>query len=149
VSEFEQDLDEARSGLARARADLLDLVRGLSEADFARGRRGQWTIRGVLDHVIQSDWYYVRLIHQLRAAEAAAGDAGDGGVASVAGAVDSLTRSREAIVRAAEGIDEETFYRLSGPGHQQYSVLSVLENVTLHDHEHSAQIRDILTRTSA
>jgi hypothetical protein len=48
-----------------------------------------------------------------------------------------------------EGVDEEAFYALrplnNEEGHgQTYSVLSVLENIALHDREHAAQIRAIL-----
>jgi len=38
----------------------------------------------------------------------------------------------------------ETFYELRRVGHEEYSVLSVIENVANHDHEHAAQIRAIV-----
>ena len=44
------------------------------------------------------------------------------------------------------GVDEETFYRLGAVGHEEYSVLSLLENVALHDREHGPQVREILAR---
>ena len=54
----------------------------------------------------------------------------------------ALADSRKALVEAAAGVDEETFYRLGGGG-QEYSVVSVLENVHQHDEEHRSQIERI------
>jgi hypothetical protein len=39
----------------------------------------------------------------------------------------------------------EKFYEVKPVGHEEYSVLSVLENVAHHDREHADQIRAILT----
>ncbi len=38
------------------------------------------------------------------------------------------------------GVDEMTFYEPQTLGREQYSVVSVLENVASHDHEHLEQI---------
>jgi hypothetical protein len=62
-------------------------------------------------------------------------------VESLAAVTDALSTSRDAILASVDGVDEETFYRLGG-GHQQYSILSVLENVAMHDDEHAAQIAE-------
>jgi hypothetical protein len=43
-------------------------------------------------------------------------------------------------VEFADGVDDETLYRLAPLGANEYSVLSVLENDADHDHEHVAQI---------
>ena len=59
-----------------------------------------------------------------------------------------LAASREAVLAALEGIDEESFYRLVPGGLNDWSILSTLENIALHDHEHAAQIRDILSRSA-
>ena len=67
-------------------------------------------------------------------------------VASVAEAARGLTASRDGLLAALEGVDEETFYRLGAVGHEEYSVLSLLENVALHDREHGPQVREILAR---
>jgi hypothetical protein len=38
-------------------------------------------------------------------------------------------------------VKKEDFYRLQAIGHEEYSVLSILENVASHDREHADQIR--------
>ncbi|MGH2607680.1 MAG: DinB family protein [Tepidiformaceae bacterium] len=143
VSEFEAERERTVAELRAARAGLIDLVSGLSDSDLGRGRRGQWTIAGVLDHVLESDLQYARLILALRGQERPGQSLDPTDTASVAAAAKALATTRDLILRAADGVDEETFYRLGG-GHQQYSVLSTLENVTLHDHEHGAQIQQVM-----
>jgi len=56
---------------------------------------------------------------------------------------ESLTRSRAALLDAIGGVDEEDFYRLGTVGREEYSVVSVIENVTKHDVEHLGQIISI------
>jgi len=145
MNDFERELQAARTSVESARSGLLSLIGGLSDDDLARGRRGHWTVGGVLDHVVQSDWYYVRLIHQLRELPFEAPAGAENQVESLATVTDALSTSRDAILAASDGVDEETFYKLGG-GHQQYSILSVLENVAMHDEEHSAQIAEITGR---
>ena len=41
----------------------------------------------------------------------------------------------------------EKFYELRKVGHEEYSVLSILENVANHDREHAEQIRKTLADT--
>src|SRR5581483_7650310 len=48
------------------------------------------------------------------------------------------------VVRAVAGIDDESLYRLVRFGHEEYSALSVLENIAHHDDEHREQIEQIL-----
>jgi hypothetical protein len=60
-----------------------------------------------------------------------------------------LLDTRKVLLSALEALDTdprayETFYELRQVGHDEYSVISVLENVANHDHEHVAQIREIL-----
>ncbi len=43
----------------------------------------------------------------------------------------------------------ETFYELKRVGHEEYSVISVLENVANHDREHAEQIRAIVEDKTA
>ena len=69
---------------------------------------------------------------------------GAGPPASVANSRRDLAASRKALLAAIDGVDEETFYQLRRVGHEEYSVLSVLENVALHDREHSAQVDSIV-----
>lgn len=143
VSEFEAERDQAVSDLRAARAGLVDLVSGLADSDLQRGRRGQWTIAGILEHLLDSDLQYARLIAVLRGQESSGHSLDPTDTASAAAAAKALATTRDLILLAASGVDEDTFYRLGG-GRQQYSVLSTLENVTLHDHEHGAQIEQIM-----
>jgi uncharacterized damage-inducible protein DinB len=147
TTEFGRDLATSRADLVSARDQLLALVRSLSDADLARGRRGHWTVAAVLEHVLQSDWHYARLIHQLREKPFSPPPGVGAQPALISDALDALTTSRDAILAAADGVDEDTFYRLGG-GRQQYSVLSTLENVALHDREHREQIEEALLRTT-
>ena len=62
---------------------------------------------------------------------------------------DEAADVRKAMVNALEGLDidpraYETLYELNRVGHEENSVLSVLENVANHDREHAAQIRAII-----
>jgi hypothetical protein len=60
-----------------------------------------------------------------------------------------LLDARKALLKALEALEtdptaSEKFYELRKVGHEEYSVLSVLENVANHDREHAEQIREIL-----
>ena len=60
-----------------------------------------------------------------------------------------LLDTRKALLNALEELEmdpmsSEKFYELRKVGHEEYSVLSVLENVANHDREHAEQIRNIL-----
>ena len=63
---------------------------------------------------------------------------------AVADAGRRLDASRRALLAALDGVDEESFYRLRVVGHEEYSVLSVLENAANHDREHGEQVRATL-----
>ncbi len=145
--EFDRDLAGARDGLATAREGLLAVVGALTEDDLGRARRGGWSVRKVLEHVIHSEWLYSRLATHLRGGTPPE-EAEPAAFASVAEAVPQLDAVRAALLAAIDGIDEESFYRLQTVGHEEYSVLSLLENVTLHDNEHGPQIKEILTATA-
>lgn len=145
TSELEQDLNSCREGLAAARDELLAVVAALSEDDLDAGKRGGWTVRRVLEHVIESEWIYSRLTAHLRGLPVS-GDAIDAKPTSVADAPDRLAASRAALLGAVDGVDEESFYRLVPVRHEEYSVLSLLENTINHDREHAAQLRAILAR---
>ncbi len=170
--EFNRDLAAARDGLASAREGLLAVVAALAEDDLERARRGGWSIRKVLEHVIHSEWLYSRLATHLRGdsppeggtqTETEGDSPPEGGTqtktegdsppegdlppvafASVAEAVRQLDAVRAVLLAAIDGIDEESFYRLQTVGHEEYSVLSLLENVALHDREHGPQVQEIL-----
>jgi hypothetical protein len=58
-----------------------------------------------------------------------------------------LDSSRGALLRTIDGVDEDAFYRLERLGHEEYSILSALENVAHHDHEHVGQISATVANT--
>lgn len=143
---FEQNADfaAARQELANARAELLATLDLLTDADLGRSRRGGWPVNRVVQHIIQSEWHYARLIAQLRGeAEPPSGPVEP--PSSPADAVQALAASRAALHDALQGIDEPAFFRLATVGREEYSVLSVLENVAHHDREHGQQVRAIIT----
>ncbi len=143
-SEFDRDLEAVRRECGLDRETLLSVVAALSDADLDRARRGGWTVRRVLEHVIQSEWLYITLVNHLRGQQTANTPRKAGPPESVAEASREIEVSRQALLAAIEGVDEETFYQLERVGHEEYSVLSVLENVALHDREHAAQVEAIM-----
>lgn len=145
-TEFERDLANVRSSMASARQELLTVLGRLSDPDLERGTRGGWPIRKVLEHTLQSEWMYVALMHHLRGKPSDIPEAKGVEIATLADALSGLGRARATLLEVFVGVDEETFYRLQRAGHEEYSVLSVLENVELHDHEHAAQIERIMGR---
>lgn len=146
--EFSADLDEVRDDIELARNDLLRVVRDLSDADFDRARRGGWPVRRVLEHVIESEWSYGRLAQHLRGLPPDQNELPPHTPSSAAEALAMLRASRQAMIAAIDGVDEESFYRLTPVGHEEYSVISLLENLALHDREHGPQIEQILSATS-
>ena len=144
TADFEQELTAGREQLEAAREELLAVVRALSDADLARSRRGGCAVGRVLEHVIQSEWLYAGLVAHLRD-QPSPGDVVTGVPTSVADAVDRLAASRRALLAALDGVDEASFYRLRAVGHEEYSILSVLENETNHDREHAEQVQAILS----
>ena len=142
-SEFERDLHEQSAALDAARADLIDTVSALADGDLERGRRGGWTVQRVLEHVIWSEHLYARLMLHLRG-RSAEGEIGEHTPSSVADALERLAAPRAALLAALDGVDEESFYRMQRIGHEEYSVISILENAVSHDREHTTQVREIL-----
>ncbi len=138
---FEEHLARVTERLGLQRATLLATLAGLDDADLGRARRGGWTIAKVLEHITGSEWHYARLVRQLRSAEDIPPE--NVAAASVAESVDALARSRAALLNAIEGVTEDDFYRLGTVGREEYSVVSVLENVEQHDIEHLGQIASI------
>ncbi len=131
-------LDEAQT----ARLELMDVVRSLTDADLDRARRGGWTVRRTLEHVAQSDRYYAGLVARLRDVTTEAPTIA-ASLDTQQNAVTQLNLARHALLSALDGIDEDSFYRLETVGREEYSVMSVLENVTNHDREHAEQISTI------
>ncbi len=143
--DFERDLAKARDDASQAREGLLAVLRDLKDEDLDKERRGGWSVRKVLEHAIHSEVLYGRLARHLRELPQPEGDAVTVPPASVADAISALENSRAALEEAVEGVDEETFYTLRVVGHEEYSVLSLIENVTLHDREHGPQIQNIVS----
>jgi uncharacterized damage-inducible protein DinB len=123
------------------RGSLCEFVSSLGNDDLERARRGGWTIARVLEHIIDSEWHYARLVRRLRACDDITPEAGP--VVDVQAAVERLANSRRALVDAVDGVSEDDFYRLATSGREEYSVVSVLENVEQHDIEHAAQLQSI------
>ena len=146
--EFDRDLTKARADAEQARADFLVVLGELSDDDLDRERRGGWSVRKVLEHSIHSEVLYGRLARHLRELPQPEGDVVTVPPATAADAISALEESRKALDEAVQGVDEDTFYTLRVVGHEEYSILSLLENVTLHDREHGPQIREIVAATS-
>jgi uncharacterized damage-inducible protein DinB len=144
MDDFNRDLDENLAAIGDARSELLQEVRGLSPDDLQHVRRGGWSVREVLRHVIDSEVAYAKVIGFLRGNPADLSNASEDDVASGEAAADALERVRNTTLALLEGIDEATFYDLRSLGKEQYSVVSVLENVAAHDHEHLEQISKTL-----
>jgi hypothetical protein len=140
VDEFERDLSENTKAIETARASLLERLRLLTDEDLRRGRRGGWSIQEVLRHVIDAEIAYTKVIAHLRGLSLQVPESTPDDVGTMSATVTALERSRGVLSSAFSGVDESTFYELRLLGREQYSVLSVLENVASHDHEHLEQI---------
>jgi hypothetical protein len=154
MSEFETDLQGVLADLDNARSGLIAVVEALGFDDMGRGRRGGWTVRDILLHVIGGENHYTDGIRSLRNKPGGRSTQSTPVVIeSSHDAVRMLEESRSALLTEIEGIDEDTFYTLkrllNEEGHgQTYSVLSVLENIARHDREHASQVREILATES-
>lgn len=140
---FTLDLESALADLASSRADLVSAVQPLTASGLARARRGGWPVHRILEHLIQSEWLYAQAAAHLSGAPAP-----DRGPTTCSGQpVDEilcmLDGSRTALLQAIAGVSEDAFYDIKHLGHEEYSVLSILENAASHDREHAGQIRTI------
>ena len=140
TTEFEQDLKRCRADIAAARDELLAVVRPLRDEDLDRGSRGGWTVRRVLEHIIWHELIYVRLSTHIRGWPVPR-DPIESTPSSAADALERLAASRAALLQTVDGVDEESFYRLTSFGQEEYSLLSMLENETNHEREHAEQIK--------
>ena len=141
MSDFAKHLSQVTADLERQRGELLTALSDLKDADLDRARRGGWTVGRVLEHITGSEWHYAQLVGNLRGMADVTPESYVGG--GVASASEALVHSREALLKAVHGVTEEEFYRLGNGGRDDYSVVSVLENVEQHDIEHLGQIRSI------
>jgi phosphinothricin acetyltransferase len=142
-----RDLTRACERMRSDRAALAAVVNGLKPADFGVARPGGWSVRRVLEHVIESEAAYARLLAHLCGAPQPELEAPT--PETSVDAVRALQSTRAAVEAAVTGIDGDTLYRLSRVGHDEYSPLSVLENVALHDREHIGQIEELLREARA
>jgi uncharacterized damage-inducible protein DinB len=145
---YHSDLASWEERIRVARDELLGVIDPLGRADLERARKGGWTVQKVLEHVIHSERLYGQATAYLVGAEVRADD-GSSTPGSATEARTMLLDGRKALLKALESLDEdpmayETFYDLKKVGHEEYSVISVLENVANHDREHAEQIRTIL-----
>ncbi len=147
-TEFERDLAETLVAATAARGALLGRLRTLTDDDLLRTRRGGWSVQEALRHVIEAEVSYTRVIVHLRGLAVQIPDAVPGDVASVAAVIAALERYRAELTSAVAGVEETTFYDVRALGREQYSVMSVLENVADHDHEHAGQIDRIIAATA-
>ena len=144
TTEFERDLSQTLEAAANARTALLERLRRLADDDLSRTRRGGWSLKEVLRHVIEAEVAYARVVGFLRGRTIQFADATPEDVDSVFAAIAALERYRRQLDAAVDGVDEATFYEVRALGKDQYSVMSVLENVADHDHEHAGQIERIM-----
>ena len=145
---YHTDLAASQEAIRLARDDLLTVIDPLNRADLGRARKGGWTVTKVLEHLIHSERLYAQATAFLVGAEVRA-ESANSTPGSGAEARTMLLDARKALLKSLETLDQdpmayETFYELKKVGHEEYSVISVLENVANHDREHSAQIQQIL-----
>ena len=139
MSEFDSDMGALVSDLQKSRAKLNDVVAGLSPDDLSSARRGSWPVSKILDHVVHSERLYAQLISVFSGVGTSVEASGT--PSTSAEALAALEATRIAVLDGVRHVKEEDFYRLQTIGHEEYSVLSILENVASHDREHAEQIR--------
>jgi hypothetical protein len=142
--EFDGDLARCRADLDTARAELLGVLSSVTDNAIDSAPRGHWPPRRILEHVIWHEQVYVRFIASIRGAPIA-GQMPDYTPASVDDARRLLSESRAALLAGVEGVDEDTFYRLTRLGFEEYSIVSMLENEANHEREHGDQITKTLS----
>lgn len=139
MSDFDSDKAALLQDLEQSRVQLNKVVGKLSADDLPSARRGSWPVSKILDHVLRSERLYAQLISVF---------SGVGGLVepgaspeTPAEAITGLETTRKAVLDGVGHVKEVDFYRLQTIGHEEYSVLSILENVASHDREHAEQIR--------
>ena len=139
MSDFDSDKASLLSDLQDSRAQLNDVVGKLSADDLSSARRGSWPVSKILDHVLHSERLYAQLISVFTGV----GSSVEPGASpeTPAEALTALEATRKAVLNGVGHVKEADFYRLQAIGHEEYSVLSILENVASHDREHAEQIR--------
>jgi uncharacterized damage-inducible protein DinB len=142
VSDFDTERAALIKDLGESRSHLVAVVEQLKPDRFEQARRGSWTVSKILDHVLHSERLYTQLISVFSGKPTAVPEAAK--FDSAADAKSALDISRSAFLSAVEEVKEDDFFRLQTVGHEEYSVLSILENNAAHDREHAEQIRKTL-----
>jgi uncharacterized damage-inducible protein DinB len=145
MSDFDTDKTQLLSELQAGRAHLNEVVGNLSTDDLSRARRGSWPVSKILDHVLHSERLYAQLISVFTGVGPSIEPTCT--PSTSAEALTALEATRKAVLDGVAQVKEQNFYRLQTIGHEEYSVLSILENVASHDREHAEQIRKTLERT--
>lgn len=142
MSDFESDRAALLGDLEKSRAELTSVVSRLSADDLSSARRGSWPVSRVLEHVLHSERMYAQLISMF----SGVGYTAQPGAApsTPAEALTALEATRKVLLDGVSHVKEDDFYRLQTVGHDEYSVLSILENDAAHDREHAEQIRKTL-----
>jgi len=143
TSEFQSDLAALKTDIDASRTQLDSAVATINNLD--RARRGGWSLRRILEHVIDSEWLYAILVSHLGGQQAPDRPQVSLDAADIADAARQLTTCRQALLTALNGATEDNFYEIQKLGHEEYSILSVLENVANHDREHAEQINKVLS----
>jgi alkylhydroperoxidase family enzyme len=139
LSDFSSDKAELLSELEAGRGQLNAIVCQLTADDLSSARRGSWAVSRILDHVLHSERLYGQLISVFSGVGMAVEPAESPSTSGEA--ITALAGTRQAVLDAVGHVKEADFYRLQTIGHEEYSVLSILENVASHDREHAEQIR--------
>ena len=154
-TEFESDLAELKTDIDASRAELDAAVAALSDSDLDRARRGGWSTRRTLEHVIDAEWLYAMIVAHIGAP--GTGPSGQSAPKrphtscegdTVPEIAAKLSACRTALLTSLEGAAEDNFYEVQVLGKEEYSILSVLENVANHDREHAEQIKKTIASTS-
>ena len=143
MSDFSSDKADLLNEMHTARVQLNEVVGRLSAGDFSSARRGSWPVSKILDHVLHSERLYAQLISVFSGVGTSVEP--DGSPATSAEALTALVATRKAVLDGVDHVKEEDFYRLQTIGHEEYSVLSILENVASHDREHADQIQKTIS----
>src|SRR2546423_14217021 len=104
------DLRRVLRDIEASRRSLLSVVTPLTREDLGYARRGGWTIERILQHIIESEQMYAKLLaHQCgkSAPELPSGPGSDGAEATA-----RLAETRASVMAMIDGIDEETLFTL-------------------------------------
>lgn len=142
MSDFSSDKAELLGELQRARVQLNEVVGKLGADDLSSARRGSWPVSRILEHVLHSERLYAQLISVFTSVGTSIEPTGS--PSTSAEALTALEATRKAVLDGVGHVKESDFYRLQTIGHEEYSVLSILENVASHDREHAEQIQKTL-----